>query len=143
MNPNTSGPISRGFQSVIVGFVMSFLALCFSIMIWMMVDAVNLTGEHKELAIVCIIKGLAGIIISIIGYIQLKRQGHKAGMVWLGLVFGLIAILISGLNHQLLTGTIAPEEMVHQIEQTMDTTDQNNALDLLNQIIPDSTSSNQ
>lgn len=143
MNTNSNFQIPKGFQSIIVGFVMSFLALCFSILIWMMVDAVNLTGEHKELAVLCIVKGMAGVIISAFGLIQLKRVGHKTGLAWLGIFAGVIAILISGLNHQLLTGTIPPSEMVDQIEQTLDTSTQNNAIDLLNQIIPDSTSSNQ
>lgn len=134
--------IPKGFQMAVAGFVVTVLSLFFAIMIWAMVDAINLTGEHKELAVICMVAAFAGLLKSISGLMVLRRAKQVTGLAWAGIVAGLITMAISGLNHKLLQSVTPPTDMVEQIESAMDTSSVNSALEQLNSIIPDSTESN-
>lgn len=134
--------VPKGFQMAVAGFVVTVLSLFFAIMIWAMVDAINLTGEHKELALICIVAAVAGLLKSATALIALRRGQQPTGLAWAGIVAGVITIAISGLNHKLLQSITPPTDMVEQIESAMDTSSVNSALEQLNSIIPDSTESN-
>ena len=142
MENNSEMRIPKGFQMAVAGFVVTVLSLFFAIMIWAMVDAINLTGEHKELAVICMVAAFAGLLKSISGLMVLRRAKQVTGLAWAGIVAGLITMPISGLNHKLLQSVTPPTDMVEQIESAMDTSSVNSALEQLNSIIPDSTESN-
>jgi hypothetical protein len=142
MENNSEMRIPKGFQMAVAGFVVTVLSLFFAIMIWAMVDAINLTGEHKELAVICMVAAFAGLLKSISGLMVLRRAKQVTGLAWAGIVAGLITMAISGLNHKLLQSVTPPTDMVEQIESAMDTSSVNSALEQLNSIIPDSTESN-
>ncbi len=142
METNSETRIPKGFQMAVAGFVVTIMALFFSVMLWAMVDVINLSGEHKELALICLVAALAGLLKSAAGLIALRRGKQVTGLAWAGIVAAIITIAISGLNHKLLQAITPPDEMVEQIETAMDTTSVNSALEQLNSIIPDSTETN-